>query len=75
MDLVTAINNNFPEIERLEFYGIDNYNADTAQRIEALSVTEIHELGYTSYIPEFINIYCDYYNNELAPKIGLEFLS
>ena len=75
MDLITSINNNFPEIERLEFYGIDNYNADEVQRIEALSVSEILSLGYTTYIPEFINIYCDYYNNELKPMIGLEFLN
>ena len=75
MDLITAINNNFPEIDRLEFYGIDNYNSDEVQRIESLTEDEIHALGYTSYIPEFINIYCDYYNNELTPMIGIEFLN
>lgn len=74
MDLITSINNNFSEIERLEFYGIDNYNSDEVQRIESLTEDEIRALGYTSYIPEFINIYCDYYNNELTPMVSIELL-
>ena len=74
MDLVTAIKNNFPEIERLEYYGIDNYNVDVAQIIDTMTDEEIRKLEWMQYVPEFINIYCDYHDNMLEPKIGIEIL-
>lgn len=74
MDLVTAIRNNFTEIERLEFYGIDNYSVSGAQHIEALSDEEIRRLRYNEYVPEFINVYCDYYDNKLEPKVDITIL-
>lgn len=74
MDLVTAIKNNFPEIERLEYYGIDNYNVDVAQIIDTMTDEEIRKLEWMHYVPEFINIYCDYHDNMLEPKIGIEIL-
>lgn len=60
MDMVTDINNNFDEIERLEFYGIDDLDASRAQIIRSWSSEEIMQLGYKEYIPEFINVYLKY---------------
>lgn len=60
MDMVTQINNNFDEIERLEYYGIDDRDASRAQFIDSWSTTEIEQLGYKEYIPEFINVYLAY---------------
>ena len=60
MDMVTDINNNFDEIERLEFYGIDDLDASRAQIIRSWSTEEIMQLGYKEYIPEFINVYLKY---------------
>lgn len=57
MDMVTAINNNFTEIERLEYYGVDDMDSSRAQIINSWSRAEIQQLGYKEYIPEFINIY------------------
>lgn len=74
MDLITSIKNDFTEIERLEFYGVDNYSVANAQNIESISDDEIRKLGYNRYIPEFINVYCDYFNNELTPKIDIVLL-
>ena len=74
MDLITAIKNNFPEIERLEYYGIDNYNVDAAQIIETMTDEEIRKLDWMQYVPEFINIYCDYHDNILEPKIDIQIL-
>lgn len=74
MDLVSSIKNDFSEIERLEFYGVDNYSVAAAQNIESISDEEIRRLGYNKYIPEFINVYCDYNNNELIPKIDITIL-
>lgn len=74
MDLITAIQNNFSEIERLEFYGIDDYSVSSGQFIESLTDDEIHKLGFRYYIPEFINIYCDYNDNVLEPKIDITIL-
>ena len=71
MELVTSISNNFDEIERLEYYGIDNYTAATAQNIEALSKDEISALGYNKYVPEFINVYCEIQDSELIPQIEI----
>ncbi len=71
MDLVTAIKNNFEEIERLEYYGIDNYSSANAQNIESLSKDEITSLGYNKYVPEFINVYCDFVDCELVPQIEI----
>lgn len=74
MDLVTAIQNNFSEIDRFEFYGIDDYSISSGQFVEALTVKEIHDMGFRYYIPEFINIYCDYNENKLEPKIDITIL-
>lgn len=74
MDLISSIKNDFTEIERLEFYGVDNYSVANAQNIESISDDEIRKLGYNRYIPEFINVYCDYFNNELTPKIDITLL-
>lgn len=74
MDLISAINNDFPEIERLEYYGVDNYSVARAQNIESISQDEIRQIGYYGYIPEFINVYCDYVDNELQPKIDITLL-
>ena len=60
MDMVTQINNNFDEIERLEYYGIDDRDASRAQFIDSWSTDEIEQLGYKEYIPEFINVYLIY---------------
>lgn len=74
MDLVTAIKNSFEEIERIEYYGIDDENASTAQNIVSSTKEEIMELGYTKYVPEFINVYCKYMNCELTPQIDITIL-
>ena len=60
MDMVTQISNNFDEIERLEYYGIDDRDASRAQFIDSWSTDEIEQLGYKEYIPEFINVYLIY---------------
>ena len=74
MELVTSIQNNFSEIERFEYYGIDNYTSNNAQNIEAMSDDEIRALGYNQYVPEFINIYCEYIECELVPQISITIL-
>lgn len=74
MDLITDIKNKFTEIERLEFYGVDNYSVAAAQNIESFSEEEIRQLGYNQYVPEFVNVYCDYNNNVLEPKIEITML-
>ena len=82
MDLVTAITNEFDEIARLEYYGIDGNNNSHLQNIESFTRDEIEnnkELGsYMNYIPEFINIYMAYENqnneNVLTPQINITFL-
>lgn len=74
MDLISSIKTDFTEIERLEFYGVDNYSVASAQNIESISQDEIRELGYNRYVPEFINIYCDYFENEMTPKIDITIL-
>ena len=72
MDLVTQINNNFgDEIERLEYYGVNDFDANNAQIIETWPLEEINRLGYNQYIPEFINLYSEYKNNKLEPIIDL----
>lgn len=60
MEMVTQISNNFDEIERLEYYGIDDRDASRAQFIDSWSSEEIEQLGYKEYIPEFINVYMIY---------------
>lgn len=74
MDLVTAIKNNFEEIERIEYYGIDDDTADNAQNIVSYTKDEIMELGYNKYVPEFINVYCAYVDCELTPQIDITLL-
>lgn len=74
MDLVTAIKNNFEEIERIEYYGIDDESADNAQNIVSFTKEEIMALGYNKYVPEFINVYCDYVDCELTPQIDITLL-
>lgn len=72
MDLVTKINTNFSEeIERLEYYGVNNFDANNAQIIETWPLQEINKLGYNQYIPEFINLYSRYKNNNLEPFVDL----
>lgn len=84
MDLVTAINNEFDEIVRIEYYGIDDETAASSQNIEAFTNEEIEKsvttsngmtsMGYLDYVPEFINIYITYENGELIPQIDITFL-
>lgn len=84
MDLVTAINNEFDEITRIEFYGIDDDTAASSQNIESFTRDEIENsvtvsngittMGYLDYVPEFINIYLTYENGELVPQINITFL-
>lgn len=84
MDLVTAINNEFDEIVRIEFYGIDDDTAASSQNIESFTRDEIENyvttsngittMGYLDYVPEFINIYLTYENGELVPQINITFL-
>lgn len=76
MDMVTDINNNFDEIERLEFYGIDDLDAARAQYITSWSTTEIEKLGYKEYVPEFINVYMKYNNltEVYEPSIEITYL-
>lgn len=72
MDLITQINNNFDEeIECLEYYGVNNFNANNAQVIETWPIEEINKLGYNQYIPEFINLYSEYSNARLEPVVYL----
>lgn len=84
MDLVTAINNEFDEIVRIEYYGIDDETAASSQNIESFTRDEIENLvtvsngittmGYLDYVPEFINIYLTYEKGELVPQINITFL-
>ena len=72
MDLITQINVNFEEeIECLEYYGVNNFDANNAQVIETWPIEEINKLGYNQYIPEFINLYTEYSNAKLEPVVYL----
>ena len=73
MEMVTAINNNFDEIERLEYYGIDDRDASKAQYIRSWSKDEIDALGYKEYIPEWINVYLafNYITDDYEPDIEI----
>ena len=74
--MVTDINNNFDEIERLEFYGIDDLDASRAQIITSWSSDQIKQLGYKEYVPEFINVYMKYNPDTgvYAPDIEITYL-
>ena len=74
MDLVTAIKNNFEEIERIEYYGINDENADNSQNIVSCTKEEITALGYNKYVPEFINVRCNYIDCELTPEVEITLL-
>lgn len=76
MDMVTDINNSFDEIERLEFYGIDDLDASRAQIITSWPSSQIESLGYKEYIPEFINVYMRYNSNtdSYEPAIEITYL-
>jgi hypothetical protein len=76
LDMVTDINNEFGEIERLEYYGIDDLDASRAQIITSWSADEIKQLGYKEYIPEFINVYMKYNlgTDKYEPAIEITYL-
>ena len=59
MDLITSLKNKFGnELEYIEYYGVNDWDADASQVIESWPIDRIEALGYRKYIPEFINLYC-----------------
>ena len=74
-DLITQLNIQFAdELEYLEFYGINDYSADSAQIIETWSVEDINALGYNKYIPEFINLFAKSDQNDFIPWVDITYL-
>ena len=73
-DLITQLNIQFAdELEYLEFYGINDYSADSAQIIETWSVEDINALGYNKYIPEFIKITTSVHMTEIRIHLFIYF--
>ena len=72
MDLVTSLKNKFgDELEYLEYYGVNDWDADTSQVIESWPTERIESLGYRKYIPEFINLYTVKDNGEYRPYVSI----
>ena len=72
MDLITSIKNKFgDELEYIEYYGVNNWDADTSQVIESWPIDKIEALGYRKYIPEFINLYCTKQSGIYKPYVSI----
>ena len=72
MDLITSIKNKFgDELEYIEYYGVNNWDADTSQVIESWPIDKIEALGYRKYIPEFINLYSTKKNGVYTPYVNI----
>ena len=74
-DLYTKLNQKFKdEVVFLEYYGINDFDAQTAQVIESWSYEDINALGYNKYIPEFINLYTTKVDNMFTPTVVITFI-
>ena len=74
MNLVSSLKNDFPEINYLEYYGMNNYGYEV-QKIEAISTNELSDIEKQTFIPEFINIYTLVENGVDTPQIIVEILN
>lgn len=71
-DLYTKLNQKFKdEVLFLEYYGINDFDAQNAQVIKPWSYEDINSLGYNKYIPEFINIYQKKSDAYFIPTVDL----
>jgi hypothetical protein len=74
-DLYTKLNQKFKdEIIFLEYYGINNFDAQRSQVIESWNYEDINALGYNKYIPEFINLETTKVDNMFVPTVELTFI-
>lgn len=74
-DLYTKLNQKFKdEIVFLEFYGINNEDAQNSQIIKTWDYEDINALGYNKYIPEFINLITVKTDTIFVPDIELTFI-
>lgn len=74
MNLVADCKAAFDEILYMEYYGFNDYDS-SAQKIVSNFTTEIRNLGYNEYVPEFINIDTTTENYELVTSIEITMLN
>ena len=74
INLMSEIKNEFPEIDYIEYYGINNDNESVVQRLEAIDKINILSNEGSEYIPEYINIRYRKVNGEYRPDIDITFL-
>lgn len=72
-NMTTDIKNNFPEIDYLEYYGMNDYQYDV-QKIESPSIQEIKALGNADYVPEFVNLKTYTLEKETYLSVNITFL-
>lgn len=72
-NMTTDIKNNFPEIDYLEYYGMNDYAYDV-QKIESPSIQEIKALGNADYVPEFVNLKTYTLENNTYLSVNITFL-
>ena len=74
-DLYTKLNQKFKdEVMFLEFYGINDFDAQRSQVIESWNYEDINALGYNKYIPEFINLETTKVDNMFVPTVEITFI-
>ena len=72
-NMTTDIKNNFPEIDYLEYYGMNDYAYDV-QKIESPSVQEIKAMGNADYVPEFVNLKTYTLEGQTYLSVNINFL-
>lgn len=74
-ELYTKLNQKFKdEIIFLEFYGINDKDAQSAQVIKPWAYEDINALGYNKYIPEFISLYQKRSDTVFIPTVDVTFI-
>ena len=74
-ELYTKLNQKFKdEILFLEFYGINDFDAQNSQVIKPWAYEDINALGYNKYIPEFISLYQKKTDTLFVPTVDLSFI-
>lgn len=74
MNLIADCKAEFDEINYMEYYGFNDYDS-SAQKIVSNFATQIKDLGYNEYVPEFINIDTSNENYELVSSIEISILT